>query len=133
MQLIFIKQDKALNTEFSYHSPAILFRKKFILNKFSSAKLYVCGLGYGYYFINGKKVSGDMFTAPVSDYNKTLWYNNYDVSGLLTNGENIICAICGNGFYNENFESAWSHNKASWRDNPKLALELHSDDLLYFI
>ena len=29
------------------------------------------------------KITEDLFTAPVSNYSKTLWYNTYDVSSLL--------------------------------------------------
>ena len=36
--------------------PAPLIRKSFEANKrVSSAKMYVCGLGHGLYYINGKK------------------------------------------------------------------------------
>ena len=74
------------------------FRKKFIIRKKTSALLRVCALGYGYFWLNGKRVSEDLFTAPVSDYRKTLWYNEYDVSSLLNEGENIFAVWLGNGF-----------------------------------
>ena len=38
-------------------------------------------------------MSEDLFTAPVSDYQKTVWYNQYDVSHLLAEGENDISII----------------------------------------
>ncbi len=116
----FIKSDVPANGATVYDSPAIRFRRKFSIEKIEKATLYVCGLGYGYYYFNGAKVSEDLLTAPVSDYQKTVWYNKYDVSHLLKRGENIFSAILGNGFYNENFPSGWDHNKAPWRDTPKL-------------
>ena len=30
-----------------------------------------------------RAVSEDLFTAPVSDYNKTLWFNRYEVTAYL--------------------------------------------------
>jgi alpha-L-rhamnosidase len=121
----FIKADMPFEEDFNKNkSPCVIFRKEFMLDKTDKAKIYVCGLGYGYYYINGQKITDDLFTAPVSDYNKTLWYNAYDVSEFLRVGENIIAAICGNGFYNETFNTPWGHNKAEWRDNPKLILKL---------
>ena len=84
----------------------------------------VCGLGYAYYYINGTAVSGDRFTAPVSDYNKTLWYNTYDVTDLLKEGENVIAVWCGNGWYNEEFKTSWDYDAAVWRDLPKFILRL---------
>jgi len=121
----FIKADIPFVREFDKNkSPCVMFRKKFEIKNLKNAKVYVCGLGYGYYYINGKKITQDLFTAPVSDYNKTLWYNVYDVTGFLQSGDNIFTVICGNGFYNESFRTAWNHNEASWRDNPKFILKL---------
>ncbi|MCL2159959.1 MAG: family 78 glycoside hydrolase catalytic domain, partial [Oscillospiraceae bacterium] len=109
-------------------SPCVAFRKKFTAKNFKSAKVYVCALGYGYFYLNGQKITQDLFTAPVSDYNKTLWYNSYDVTDMLKPGENIFFAICGNGFYNESFKTPWDHDKALWRDNPKFIMKLDLDE-----
>ena len=35
--------------------------------------------------------------------------------------------MLGNGWYNEAVASAWDHNKAEWRDIPKLLLSLECD------
>lgn len=97
-----------------------MFRKAFTIDEeIESAVLLVCGLGYGYY-INGDKSTDDVFTAPVSDYTKTLWYNRYDVSGKLFSWENIFTVVCGNGWYNETLQTAWDYDTASWRDMPRI-------------
>lgn len=88
------------------------------------ATLRCAGLGIGYFYINGSKVSQDLFTAPVSDYLKTVWYCTYDVTSLLQQGENVIAAIVGNGYYNESFASTFNFDRAPWRDNPKLIAQL---------
>ena len=51
-----------------------LFRRVFTLpdKPFKKAVLTVCGLGYGYYWLNGQRITTDPFTAPVNDYTKTL-------------------------------------------------------------
>ncbi len=121
---LFIKPDVPFEHEFSLENYAPMFRKTFTLDSTEDAKLFVCGLGYAYYYINGKNITKDLFIAPVSDYNKTLWYNTYDVSSLLKEGENTIAVICGNGFYNETVETPWIYNKAVWRDVPKFILNL---------
>ena len=116
-----------LNRYFDPREPgyAPMFRRKFIITEpVESAVLHVCGLGYGYYYLNGQPVSEDLFTAPVSDYRKTLWYTSYDVTQMLKMGENIFAVICGNGWYNENLETSWHHDIAPWRDNPKFILSL---------
>ncbi len=124
---VFIKPKVEFLREQTGKNYAPMFRKKIYLENTDNAKLYVCGLGYGYYYINGKKVTEDLFTAPVSDYHKTLWYNTYDVSHLLVEGENTIAVICGNGWYNEEVDSYWLYNKAPWRDVPKFILRLTVD------
>ncbi len=131
MKKIFIK-NRMVQKDFDdkFFSPAVRFRRTFYIDKVEKALLSVCGLGYGYYYINGKKVSEDLLTAPVSDYDKTLWYNVYDVTHLLQAGKNVLCAHLGNGFYNENFDTPWKHNEAHWRDTPKLCVEFQCGDLL---
>ena len=125
--LQFMKPPVQLAKEFTGKNHAPMFRKKFHLSKLQNASLYVCGLGYGYYYINGQPVSEDLFTAPVSNYDKTLWYNVYDVTELLKTGENCIAVWCGNGWYNEDFPSSWDYDKADWRDVPKCILRLDVD------
>lgn len=120
----FIKTPAAFDAADQKASPAPIFRKRFYLDRPENAVLRFCGLGYGYCHINGKKVSEDLLCAPVSEYDKLVWYSEYDITKLLNKGENIIAVILGNGFFNEAFESTWGHYKAKWRDNPKFALEL---------
>lgn len=124
MKPVFIKASDTFDKNYIGDVSAPLFRKTFYIDDTKNAILKVCGLGYGYYYINGKEVSADLFTAPVSRYDKLCWYNVYDVSALLQKGKNVIAVILGCGFFNENFDSHWGNNKANWRDNPKFALSL---------
>ncbi|MCL2771891.1 MAG: glycoside hydrolase family 78 protein [Oscillospiraceae bacterium] len=132
----FIKADMPFVKEYDREkSPCVIFKKKFEvenIDNIKSSKVFVCGLGYGYYYINGRKITQDLFTAPVSDYNKTLWYNSYDAAEFLHSGQNIFTVICGNGFYNESLNTPWNFNHAVWRDNPKfiLKLEINGETIL---
>ena len=127
MEKIFIKTGKPFQAEYSDYAPAHLFRRRFTLNAFEKAELVVCGLGYGYYYLNREAVSKDLLTAPVSDYDKILWCNRYDVSHLLYEGENVFAAALGNGFFNESFPSIWENHLARWRDHAKLFMALYVD------
>jgi alpha-L-rhamnosidase len=92
-----------------------------------SAAAFVCGVGYHELYINGVK-AGDSFLTPAqSIYDKTVYYNTYDIGALLTAGENTFYAILGNGLYNCGIKN-WNFEKASWRDRPKLLL--YADILL---
>ncbi|MBE7043602.1 MAG: hypothetical protein E7399_08985, partial [Ruminococcaceae bacterium] len=105
-----------------------MFRKRFTwTGEIQTATAYVCGLGIGYCYLNEKRVSDDLFTASASDYTKTVWYHTYDVTDKIRQGENLIAAVCGNGWYNEDIPTDWAHQEAVWRDMPKLifALEIN--------
>lgn len=125
----FIKPFGVFKKEFSDENPSSLFFQSFTLDELpKTARLYICTLGVGYAYINGQRVSKDLFTAPPSDYEKRLWYMCYDVSSLLKQGKNTIVFLCGNGFLNEDMENVWDTTDASWRDFPKVIAELHIDD-----
>lgn len=93
-----------------------MFRQKFILPKVKQAKLTIAGLGIYEVFINGKKISEDLFL-PLStnfhDRPEKLFYGKayeekmryrlycpvYEVGPYLKEGENTICFWMGPGWY----------------------------------
>ena len=65
-----------------------------------SAKLFVCGLGCGEYYINGQKVTEDMIDPPFTNYEKEVFYRIYDVTSFI--GEkNAFAALLGEGWYSQ--------------------------------
>ncbi len=68
--------------------------------KIVEATAYVCGLGFYEFSLNGKKVGDSEFAPLWSDYDKTVYYNTYDVTEQLRQGENAVGILLGNGFYN---------------------------------
>ena len=121
----YLKAYRPLSMDTPLDTGAPRFRRRFVLSeKPVRAEVCYAGLGYGYFYLNGKSVTPDLFTAPVSDYTKTVWYNRYDVTDLLQTGDNVAAAILGNGWYNEAIDSVWGHYKAHWRDVPKLIFQL---------
>lgn len=128
----FVKPNVPFDPSYTGKNSAPLFRKKFTVEHLGKAKMYVCGLGYAYCYLNGKLITPDLFTAPVSHYDKTLWYLTYDVTELLREGENTAAVICGNGWFNEEFRSAWDLEQAPYRDLPKFILRLtvNGEDVL---
>ncbi|MDR0845590.1 MAG: glycoside hydrolase family 78 protein [Tannerella sp.] len=80
---------------------SILLRKSFNVSKpVEKAVVYASGLGHYNLFLNGEKVSRDLFTPAISDYDKTVYYNTYQLDTLLQEKENVIGVLLGNGFYN---------------------------------
>lgn len=79
----------------------VIGRQYRIRENISHAELRICGLGFYELTINEKKVGDSMFAPLWSDYDKTVWYNTYDVTAFLKKGNNDIAVLLGNGFYNE--------------------------------
>ena len=81
---------------------SIILRRSFKPWKaIKKAELRICGLGFYELTINNQKV-GDAEFAPLwSDYDKSIFYNLYDVTDYLKQDYNEIRVLLGNGFYNE--------------------------------
>lgn len=89
------------------HKPASYLKSSFVLDSDTfekakvqkSARLYITAHGLYEAWINGKRV-GDFVLAPGSySYDKRLGYQSYDVTELLTQGENQVEVILGDGWY----------------------------------
>ena len=98
--------------------PAPLLRKTFSVSKpIKEARYYGTGLGYHELYINGKRVGEDYLSPNQTNYDKrpnlvnrgivvadpfneyTVMYLSHDVKELLSQGDNAIGVILGNGFY----------------------------------
>ena len=103
------------------------FRPRYSRQKISRATVYVCGLGF-YELAIGRQRVGDAVMAPHwSDYDKTLFYNVYDVTDLCRSASwsKLITleVLLGNGFYNEQGRR-YAKMKISFGP-PTLRLRLH--------
>jgi alpha-L-rhamnosidase len=75
-------------------------RKTFTTGKqVKRAMLYISGLGNYEAYLNGDKVSDDVFAPTVSWYPERVYYNVYDVTSLAKKGENLLAVKLGNGRY----------------------------------
>jgi len=73
-------------------------RKEFVVeNPVKRATLYISGLGMYECYLNGVKVSNDLFAPTATDYNKRVNYNVFDVKNLLLSQQNTVGVILGNG------------------------------------
>ena len=100
---------------------APLFRRSFWLDKterFQSAHLEICGLGYFLFYINGKRISDQELMPAMTDYASVLgcettypvWeersahrcrYLSFDLLPYLKAGENVLAVRLGNGWYHQ--------------------------------
>lgn len=111
--------------------PAPLFRKRFAITKtVKSAKMYVCGLGHGIYYLNGEKITDQVLLTPISKYDTRIYYDTFTVTHLLRPGENTIGCMLGNGWYFVTYHR-WDFYKPDWLHHPKMILKLkiiYTDD-----
>lgn len=80
------------------------FRKVFSiegLNKKDTYLLHINSLGYHEVFINGQKISNDVLSPAVSQFNKRSLINTYDVTPYITAGENNLIIWLGSGWYSK--------------------------------
>ena len=80
-------------------------RHEFAIDKpIKSARLYATALGAYEMFLNGKRV-GDQVLAPGwTDYRERVYYQTYDVTNLVSEGENAIGALLAPGWYETSLE-----------------------------
>ena len=99
------QDDKNLHNRAIERAVVPLFRKAFDLRKkIKQASLFISGLGQYEASINGIKVGTGFLTPGWTNYDKSVFYNCYDVAALLQQGHNAIGVIVGNGFYYVNRE-----------------------------
>lgn len=82
-------------------NPNTLIRRLFNLNKENKRYYFNIGcLGYYIAYINGKRIGDYELNSDWTQYDKTIYYDKYDITDLLVDGENVIAIELGNGMYN---------------------------------
>jgi len=103
---------------------APIFKRNFKIEKpIKSATLYICGLGFYEAKINGCLPDDSVLNPTHSQYSSTIYYRAFDVTAFLKMQENELTVELGNSFYNE-FTTVWNWQIASWRNTPRLILDL---------
>ena len=101
------------------------FRRTFTLNAPpKNAELYLCGLGFYRLFFNGKELTKGRLAPYIFNPDVFLYYDRYDLTGRLKKGKNVLAAVLGNGFLNDEGGKEWGGDRAAYRSAPKLALTL---------
>ena len=116
-----VQPDKKLNRFGG--NPALYYRKKINISKpIKRAVLYVSALGIYEPYINGKRVGDDFLSPGWTDYNNLVYYNGYDVTKNIENGDNAIGCIIADGWYAGYM--GWNNQKAHYGNNPLLNAQL---------
>ncbi|SFW52391.1 Alpha-L-rhamnosidase N-terminal domain-containing protein [Sinomicrobium oceani] len=95
------KRDSIVAAADTLAGRSILLRKAWKSDKeVKEAMVFISGLGQYELTINGEKTGDSEFAPLWSDYDKTVYYNTYDVTEQLSEGENVVGVMLGNGMYN---------------------------------
>lgn len=101
------------------------FRTAFELpDRAVSARIYATSLGMYRLYINGVPADDTQFNPGWTSYNKRLQYQTYDVTQLLTAGENALGCIVGNGWYKGYL--SWDGNKDHYGRQRAVLIQLHA-------
>lgn len=92
-----ISGDYKVNRKRRY--PVDCFARGFTATRIRKARLYITACGLYEARLNGKRV-GDFILAPgITDYRKRIQYQTYDVTGLLSDGANMLTVQLADGWY----------------------------------
>ncbi|MGI6543137.1 MAG: family 78 glycoside hydrolase catalytic domain [Limnochordia bacterium] len=107
-------------------APCAHLRTSFHVGKpVSRARVYVTALGIYELWMNGQRVGADLFTPGWTDYAIRVQYQTYDVTAQLHQGENVVGAILGDGWYCGYL--AWANKKNLYGAQPQLLVHLEID------
>jgi alpha-L-rhamnosidase len=80
--------------------PCPVLRKSFRVDgNVSAATVSVVGLGHFELYCNGRRVGSSVINQPWSQYNKTIYWQEFDLKPLLRTGENVLGVQLGNSFW----------------------------------
>lgn len=76
------------------------FRKEFDApGEVRRAMLYISGLGLYEAYVNGRRIGTQVLAPAPTDYDKSVRYNVFDVTGTVVPGANALGVVLGNGRY----------------------------------
>lgn len=99
-------------TESATNSPLPLFRKEFsVAAKPRKATLRIVGLGDYDVRVNGERLADTGINQPWSQYEKTIYYREFDITPLVWRGANCVGVMLANSFWNNPNPPAGRYNK----------------------
>src|SRR6185312_11435991 len=84
----------------------------------------VCGLGQYELRINGRRAGTGVLNPGWTNYRRTVLYDTFEVTPLLSQGVNVLGMMLGNGFFNvQKYTGRYTKLVGSF-GRPKLILQL---------
>jgi len=103
--------------------PAPFLRKNFVVGQtVTRATVYVTALGAYELRLNGQKVGNDVLTPGWTQFTKRVYYQTYDVTGMVQGGSNTLGAILGDGWYASDL--AFKGTRLNYGGTPRFLAQL---------
>ncbi len=106
------------------HVNAPLIRRTFDAADFRKAEITISGLGFYELYLNGRKITKGLLAPYISNPDELVYFDKYDVTGMLENGKNTVGIILGNGMQNSMGGRVWGFDYARFRNVPCFAFGL---------
>ena len=118
------KEQFAGNDTINHDGNSLLLRREATIKKeIQEARVYVTGVGFYEFFVNGQRV-GDHVLAPAkTPYHKYVLYDTYDITSLLKKGANAFGIHLGNGWYNP-YKKWWDDYRMQWFGHKKAIAQI---------
>lgn len=110
---------------------APLVRKKFNVSDVKRATLYLFSYGWYELYVNGKRFGREMFLSNYSGYGKVLFYDDFDITESITDGDNCIGLIIGDG-YNKKLNRFMEHWEGKKRFTGFISVEKNDGETVRF-
>lgn len=109
--------------EDTVNGPVPMLRKSFTSKKeIQSARAYITAKGLYEAFLNGQRIGNAYLTPGWTSYKNRIQYQVYDVTTQIANGNNVIGAFLGNGWFRGPL--AWEKNNGIYGDKTALLVQL---------
>jgi alpha-L-rhamnosidase len=112
-----------LKEDLKKSTPSPMLRHVFPVKEgIKSARAYITALGLYEAYLNGKRIGEQVFTPGWTAYDKRLQYQTYDITDLLIEGDNVVGALLGDGWFRGNL--AWEGNRNIYGEKRALLLQI---------
>lgn len=98
------------------------FRRAFFLHSnVSEAKLCITGLGFYDVYVNGHHITKGFLAPYRSNLDHYVYFDEYEVKEWLSEGNNVIACVAGNGWKNAMGGFTWKFDQVHWLGSPQIA------------
>jgi alpha-L-rhamnosidase len=111
-----------LQPEYKYPDP-LLRTETELSGEIERARAYVAGLGFHELYVNGERIGEQVLNPGRTVFEKTVLYDTYDVTDVLSSGTNALGITLGRARYGE-LAGNWGWDDVSWWSNPELLFRL---------